>query len=273
MLGQYLITFREVLEAALIISIVLAYLSRTGRKDLSRYVWYGVTSATAISIVLGASIWLIYGALPKTVAALFEGTAGLIAVIVLSSMIYWMATKGKDLKVEVEQRVESIATRSATLGLVSFAFIAVFREGLETVLFLTPFLVTDVVGTIIGLFLGILTALAVAFGIFRAGMKINLRRFFYFTSILLVLLAGGLAGYAVHELIVGSGASSWGWLGQTAYDLQIPADNLLHHKGIIGSIFAVMFGYTVKAEWARVIVHLSYLAVALPLIMWVYKKK
>jgi high-affinity iron transporter len=113
MLGQYLITFREVLEAALIVSIVAAYLSRTGRKPLQRYVWYGVASATAASIILGAGIWLVYGSLPKPVAALFEGFAGLIAVIVLSSMIYWMAVKGKELKVEVERRVEAIAASGA----------------------------------------------------------------------------------------------------------------------------------------------------------------
>jgi len=273
MLGQYLIAFREVLEAALITSIVLAYLARTGRTSLSRYVWYGVASATVASIILGSSIWLIYGALPKPVASLFEGIVGLIAVVVLSSMIYWMATKGKELKAEVEQRVEAIATMRAraTLGLVSFAFIAVFREGLETVLFLTPFLVTDAVATITGLLLGALTSLALACGIFRAGMKIDIRRFFFFTSILLILLAGGLAGYAVHELIEGTDSSSWGWLGQPAYDLQIPADNPLHHKGIVGSILAVMFGYTVKAEWARVIVHSSYLAVALPSVIRIYK--
>jgi len=273
MLGQYLITFREVLEAALITSIVIAYLSRTGRRLLLRYVWCGVASATMASIILGISIWLMYGVLPKPVAALFEGIAGLIAVVVLSSMIYWMATKGKELKAEVEQRVEAIATRGATLGLVSFTFIAVFREGLETVLFLTPFLVTDAVATIAGLLLGMLTSLALAYGIFRVGIKIDIRRFFYFTSILLVLLSGGLAGYGVHELIEGTGSSPWGWLGQPAYDLQIPSDNPLHHKGIIGSIFAVMFGYTVKAEWARVIVHFSYLALALPLVIWIYKKK
>lgn len=271
MLGQYLITFREVLEGALITSIVLAYLTRTGRNALSRYVWYGVFSATLSSAILGVSIWFVYGTLPKTVTALFEGIAGLIAVVVLSSMIYWMATKGKELKAEVEQRVEAIATRGATLGLVSFAFIAVFREGLETVLFLTPFLVTDAVATVTGLLLGILTSLALAYGIFRAGMKIDIRRFFYFTSILLVLLAGGLAGYGIHELIEGTGTSSWGWLGQPAYDLQIPTDNPLHHKGAVGSILAVMFGYTVKAEWARVIVHLSYLAIALPLVIRIYK--
>jgi len=273
MIGQYLITFREVLEAALITSVVLAYLARTGRKPLSRYVWYGVFSATVASVVSGASIWLVYGGLPESAKPLFEGTAALIAVVVLSLMIYWMATKGKELRVEVERRVETIATHGATLGLASFAFIAVFREGLETVLFLAPFLVSDTIATVVGLFLGTLTSLALAYGIFVVGMKINIRRFFYFTSILLVLLAGGLAGYGVHEIIEYTGSAPGGWLGQHAYDLNIPKDNPLHHKGVVGSIFAVMFGYSVNAEWARVLVNLSYLAVALPLVFWVYRKK
>lgn len=273
MLGQYLIAFREVLEAALITSIVLAYLARTKRKFLSRYVWYGVFSATIASIILGTTIWLTYGTLPIPVQELFEGLAALIAVVVLSMMIFWMATKGKELKAEVERHVEAIATRGATLGLASFAFIAVFREGLETVLFLTPFLVTDTAATIAGLLLGTLTSLVAAYGIFALGMKINVRRFFYFTSILLVLLAGGLVGYGVHELIEYTGSPSWGWLGQAAYNLNIPNNNPLHHKGIVGSIFAVMFGYTVRAEWARIIVHLSYLTVAIPLVVRVYRKK
>jgi high-affinity iron transporter len=274
MLGQYLITFREVLEAALITSIVLAYLSRSGRSRLSRYVWYGVFSAVAASVVLGAAIYSVYGGLSESAKPLFEGVAALIAVAVLSFMIYWMATKGRELKADVERRVESLATRgAAAAGLISFAFVAVFREGLETVLFLTPFLVDDVAGTVAGLLLGIVTSLALAYGIFFAGMKISMRRFFYFTSILLVLLAGGLAGYGVHELIEYTGSSAWGWLGQPAYNLGIAEGNLLHHKGAIGSIFAVMFGYTVSAEWARIIIHLSYLAIALPLVLWVYRKK
>lgn len=273
MLGQYLIAFREVLEAALIISIVLSYLARTGKKTLSRYIWYGVFLAAVASVMLGGSIWLVYGGLSKSVQTLFEGVAALIAVVVLSSMIYWMARKGKELKVEVERQVEAIATRGATLGLVSFAFIAVFREGLETVLFLTPYLLDDPSATVAGLLLGTLTSIALAYAIFVVGMRINTRKFFYFTSILLVLLAGGLAGYGVHELIEYTGSASWGWLGQLAYNLNIPNNNPLHHKGILGSIFAVMFGYSVKAEWARLIVHFSYLAVAMPLVVRVYRKK
>ncbi len=274
MLGQFLLAFREALEASLIMAIIFAYLARTKRNPLTRYAWYGVYLAVAASLVLGASVWLIYGSLVGPTKALFEGVAALIAVFVLSTMIYWMATKGKEIKMEVEKRLETIVTRGATLALTSFSFIVVFREGLETVLFLTPYLVTDAIGTLIGAFLGIVASLFLAYAMFVVGMKINIRKFFYFTSILLVLLAGGLAGYGVHELVEYSGkvGIGLGWLGEPAYALDIPTNSLFHHKGAVGAIFAVMFGYTVSAEWARVIVHLAYLAIALPLVIWVYRK-
>ncbi|RLI47186.1 ferrous iron transporter [Candidatus Bathyarchaeota archaeon] len=274
MFAQFLLAFREALEATLITAIILAYLARTKRNPLTRYAWYGVYLAIAASFVFGASVWIIYGSLAGPIKPLFEGVAALIAVAVLSSMIYWMASKGKELKMEVEKRLEAIVTRGATIALISFSFIVVFREGLETVLFLTPFLLDDAVGTLIGAFLGVVASLALAYAIFVVGMKINIRKFFYFTSILLVLLAGGLAGYGVHELAEYSEdvGVKLGWLGEPAYALDIPENSLFHHKGAVGSIFAVMFGYTVKAEWARIIVHLAYLAIALPLVIWVYRK-
>jgi high-affinity iron transporter len=272
--AQFLLAFREALEAALITAIILAYLARTKRNPLTRYAWYGVYLAVAASLVLGASIGFIYGGLVGPAKALFEGVAALIAVFVLSSMIYWMATKGKEIKMEMEKQLETIVTRGTTIALISFSFIVVFREGLETVLFLTPYLVTDAVGTLVGAFLGVAASLALAYAIFIAGMKINIRKFFYFTSILLVLLAGGLAGYGVHELVEYSEEMEieLGWLGEPAYALDIPENSLFHHKGAVGAIFAVMFGYTVKAEWARVIVHLAYLAIALPLVIGIYRK-
>jgi len=275
MLGQFLLAFREALEAALITAIILAYLARTERKPLIRYAWYGVYLAVASSLVLGVFIWFIYGGLSGPAKALFEGVAALFAVFVLSSMIYWMAGKGKELRKEVEKRVKDIITRGATLALISFSFIVVFREGLETVLFLTPFLLDDAAGTIVGAFLGVLSSLVLAYAIFVVGMKINIRKFFYFTSILLVLLAGGLAGYGVHELVEYSEdmGVELGWPSEYAYDLEIPSESPFHHKGIIGSVFAVMFGYTVKAEWIRVVVHIAYLTIALPLVVWVYRKE
>jgi len=273
LIGQFLLAFREVLEAALITAIILAYLKRTKRSAFSRYAWYGVYLASAASLISGASIWFVYGSLTGPAKSLFEGVTAFFAVSVLSYMIYWMAAKGKEIRMEVEKRLEIIATRGATIGLTAFSFIVVFREGLETVLFLTPFLLEDVIGTLAGAFVGTAASLALAYAIFAVGMRINIRKFFYFTSILLVLLAAGLTGDAVHELIEyseGAGIEP-GWLGQHAYVLDIPKDSPLHDTGVIGSILAVMFGYTVSAEWARVIAHLAYLAMALPLVTLVYR--
>ena len=137
-----------------------------------------------------------------------------------------------------------------------------------------PFLVTNVAATLIGAVLGMGSALILSYAIFVFGMRIDLGKFFYYTSILLILLASGLFGYGVHELIEywKYGGAELGWLGDYAYVLNIPGDSIFHHKGAVGSIFAVMLGYTVKAEWARVIVHLAYLAVALPLVIRIYRK-
>lgn len=274
MLGQYLITFRETLEAALITAIILSYLARSGRHSLTRYVWYGTFLAVAASLCLGASVWFAYGALSETSKLLFEAVAAFVAVSVLSSMIYWMAVKGRNIREEMEKRVESAASQGVIISLAFLGFIVVFREGFETVLFLTPFLLTDAIATLAGMSFGILTAVLLAYGIFVVGMKIDLQRFFYFTSIMLILLAGGLAGYGTHELLEYCEETGFkvGWLNEPAYALNIPVDSPIHHKGIIGSIFAVMFGYTVSAEWARIIVHLSYLAVTLPLIIYIYRK-
>jgi len=274
-LGQYLITFREVLEASLITAIIVSYLIRSGRRQLARYVWYGVSLAVIASLSLGTLIWLAYGALAESFQLLFEATATFVAVAVLSSMIYWMAVKGKYIKQEMEQRVEAVTTQGTIIGLMSISFIVVFREGFETVLFLTPFLLEDAIALLVGVAAGTMTALILSYGTFMAGMRINLRSFFYFTSILLILLAGGLAGYGVHELVeyYEKTGSKLGWLADPAYTLNIPENHLLHHKGVIGSIFAVIFGYSVSPEWARVIVHVAYLALVLPLVIWIYKKE
>ncbi len=274
MIGQFLLAFRETLEAALIIAIVLTYLSRTRRKTLIRYAWYGVYTAVAASIALGVLVWLLFGGLVGPSKALFEGVAALIAVSVLSSMIYWMATKGKKIREELEKQLETIAARNTIMALMSFSFIVVFREGLETVLFLSPFMVEDAAGTLVGAAIGVILSLILAYAIFVVGMKINIRKFFYVTSILLVFLAAGLVGYGAHELVEYSKDSGveTGWLGEYAYTLDIPESSPLHHKGVIGSILAVMFGYTVKAEWLRLIVHLVYLVGALPLVVHIYRK-
>ncbi|MBC7091389.1 MAG: FTR1 family protein [Nitrososphaeria archaeon] len=275
MMGQYLIAFRETFEAALVSAIMFSYLIRTGRSELTRFVWYGIYLAVGLSTGLGALISFTYGILPKPFQLLFEAAAAFVAVVVLSSIIFWMAVRGRHFKKEIEKRIESTITGGTIVGLLTISFIIVFREGLETVLFLTPFLLNETMATIAGSVAGIISALILSYGIFAAGMKINLRKFFYFTSLLLIFLASGLAGYSVHELIeyYEQNGFNLGWLAEPAYVLNLPEENILHHKNIVGSILAVMFGYTVEAEWARIIVHLLYLAISLPFIIWVYRRR
>ncbi len=271
-LPEFVITLREGFEAALIISIIIAFLKKSRREVFIKHVWYGVYAALILSVVIGVSTWFFYGTLAETIKPLFEGIAAWLAVAVLSSVVIWMARKGPTLKTEIEQKVQQVTTRGTILGLTSLSFVMVFREGVETVLFLTPFIVRNPFNSSMGSFLGAVIAIAIAYVFFFVGMKLNLRKFFFFTSILIILIASGLAGYGTHELIEYAEHTGveLGWLAQTAYQLPITADNLLHDKNIIGSILAVLFGYTTKAETGRILLQTLYLATAIPLTIKTY---
>ncbi|NJE61169.1 FTR1 family protein [Thermococcus sp. 21S7] len=268
--GAFLITFREALEAAIIVAIIIAYLRRTNRANQIKDVWIGTALSVGVSVLLGIGILKFYGGLAEK--ELFEGIASYLAVIVLTTMIYWMATKGRNIRAEIESKV----SRSiAPLALIGFTFIVAFREGLETVLFLTPFMTQNLTETLLGLVAGLAGALVLAYLIYGVGMRIDLRRFFYYSSILLVFVAAGLAGYGTHELIEWAEEEGYslGVLAVTAYDLGIPSESIWHHKGAIGSVFAVIFGYSVSMEWGRVLVQFGYLITALYLVLRAYGKE
>ncbi len=153
-------------------------------------------------------------------------------------------------------------------------FLVMLREGMESVIFLIPFLSNEPFNTLLGASLGTFVAFILAYLVFSLGLRINLRNFFYFTGIFLVLLAGGLIGYGTHEIIeyLKYSGIQLGWLAKDAYALPIAPDNLLHHKNVVGSILATMFGYSVRAEWARMISHLSYLTIALYATRKIYRR-
>jgi len=229
--------------------------------------------AIAASFIVGLAVVSVYGGLSEANMKLFEGIAALVAVAVLTSMIIWMALRGKTIKDDLENEVDSALKRNTAFALVGFSFIVIFREGFETVLFLTPFGINDTYGTFMGAFAGLVSAFIIAYFIFRVGKRIDIGSFFYFSSILLIFLAAGLAGYGVHELIEYRELTGQelGWFGSYAYDLGFEKGSILHHKGAFGSIIAVMFGYSVKMEWGRVIIHLAYLGIFLPLNILAYK--
>jgi len=267
MLGQYLITFREVFEAALITSIMIAFLVKTNNEHLKKQIWIGVGISVIASIITGLFIFLLFDGLSQAGEKLFEALAAFVAVALLTWMILWMITKGTRIQNEIEEKIDHQLIKGPSWGLIGLTVIFVFREGFETVIFLTPFSLDSPLETFAGLILGVISALILSILIYRFGMNISIKKFFTFTSIILILLAAGLLGYGVHELfeyfeVIGIHT---GWIGTTAFDLGIQKGSVFHHKGIIGSIFGVMFGYSVKMEWGRIIFHSLYLLTTLPL--------
>ncbi len=200
-LASLLISFREGLEAALIIGIILGYLRKTGSaRNKNRFVWIGVFSAILLSIVLAAVLQLIGLELEGQMEEVFEGATMLLAAGVLTWMIFWMRRQSRLTKSSLEHHVREATLAKDHWGLVGVAFISVFREGVETALFLTAAAFAgDGSGTLLGASLGIMAAIIAGYLIYASTSRLNLKQFFNLTSFLLLLFAAGLVAHGVHE--------------------------------------------------------------------------
>ncbi|MCW4048573.1 MAG: FTR1 family protein [Candidatus Bathyarchaeota archaeon] len=267
-LPSFIITFREALEAALLVTIMVTYLNKIGKKQLTKYAYAGTFMALVVSIVIGIAVQTLYGGMDKVTAEIFEGVASLTAVAVLTSMILWMTEHSKEIKGNLEGKIEYSVTQGELYGIASLAFVAVFREGLETVLFLSATFLQDSAGTIVGIILGASVVLILSILLMRGTVNLEISKFFKVTSILLVVFGAGLAGYGVHELIEAGENSGMdlGVLSEKPYDINPPLNPdgsypLLHENGIVGSVFKALMGYDGNPEWLRIIVYVGYWAV------------
>jgi high-affinity iron transporter len=199
LLPALLIALREGVEAALVVGIILVYLSRTGRSQLARFVWYGVAAATALSlaVVLALERWRIS-------EDGFEGVMYLVAAVFVITMILWMNRVARHLKKEIEQKIESYVGRAgaaAGWGLFFFVFLMVLREGAELAIILRAVeLSSEGLQIWIGTALGIGAAVAVGVFFFKGTLLVPLHRFFAATTIILILVAFQLGLTGLHEL-------------------------------------------------------------------------
>lgn len=201
MVSSFLITVREGIEAALILGLVLAAVRKSGAFGMTRYVWYGVAAAVSLSVLVGGGLALTVGTLPEEAAEVFEGVASLIAVGVLTFMIFWMRSRAALMGREIDGRVQAAAGIGSGWALGVLAFAAVGREGLETALFLfASFAGSGALAASVGGVVGLAVASLVGYGLYRGGLSLNLRAFFRVTGALLVVLAAGMLAYGLHEL-------------------------------------------------------------------------
>jgi high-affinity iron transporter len=264
-IAPFLVVLRESIEAALIVGIMWAYLDKIERPEYQKYLLYGSLAAIVSSIGLGGLIVITLGELSGFWEKAFEGVASITATIVLTYVIVWMSQHARTIKGELEGKiaygiVKSYGAKTSVNAIIILAFVAVAREGLETVLFLTPLLSIDLGSTLVGSVLGLGVALALSLAAKRGIYNMDISKFFSYTSLILIIFAAGLFGYGIHELIEAAEVSGIeSPLFEKAWDINPESkDHPLHEKGIVGSFAKALVGYDGNPEILRVMGYVIY---------------
>jgi len=258
MLSALLITLREGLEAALLVGIVLAYLARTDQRQLFKSVWLGAGLAILASLVAGAAIYFTVGEFQGAAEQIFEGVALFTAVGILTWMIFWMRRQSVSIKSHLHAQIQSILAAGSALGLVGLTFIAVVREGIETVLFLFAAITIaeSPVSFAVGGLLGLAIAVIIGYSIYKGTSRLNLGVFFNVTGLLLILFAAGLLAHGIGEFHEAG-------LIPSVVDHVWNTSNVLPDNSTLGRFVAAIFGYNASPSLVEVTAYFAYLGLVL----------
>jgi high-affinity iron transporter len=252
MLANFLIGLREGLEATLVVSILVAYLVKTGRTARLTAVWTGVAFAVLVSLAFGAMLSFTSASMTFEAQEAFGGILSIAAVGFVTWMIFWMRRAARSLRSELHGKMESaLQVGFAALALTSA--IAVGREGLETSLFLwTAVQATgQTVEPLVGAGLGIVTSIIIGWLLYKRAVTLNLSRFFTWTGAALVIVAAGVLAYGVHDL---QEAGILPGLNNLAFDVShaVPPDSWY------GTLLKGIFNFSAASTWLEVITWLAY---------------
>ena len=253
MLANYLIGLREGLEAALVVTILIAYVVKIGRKDVVPRLWAGVGLAVLLALAIGAL--LTFGTYGLTFEAQ-ETIGGLLSIIatgLVTWMVFWMLRTAKDLKGHLHGSIDKHLIGSG-LGLVLVAFLAVGREGIETALFIWAAVQATGETTLplIGAALGLLTAALLGWFVYTGMLRINLSRFFTWTGAILIVVAAGVLSYGVHDL---QEAGVLPGLNNLAFDVS----GVIPPGSWYGTLLKGTVNFSPATTWLELVVWLAYL--------------
>ncbi len=259
MFVPFLIMLREGLEAALIVSLIASYLKRTQRAQWFGAMWIGVFIAAALCLAVGVFINETTGEFPQKQQELFEGIVAVIAVFILTYMVFWMRKVSRNVKAQLEDAVDQALQKGSNNGwaLVLMVFLAVAREGLESVFFLLAAFQQDVgIAPPVGALLGLATAGVLGCVIYWGGVRLNLARFFKWSGLFILFVAAGLAAGAIRAL---HEAGLWNHFQDIAFDLS----NSLSTHTLFGTLLEGILGYQEAPSVSEVAVYAIYLIPAL----------
>lgn len=260
MLPTYLLSLREGLEAALIIGIVLGAVNKIRRNDLVPAAWLGTLSAVGVSILTAIILTTFGMSLEGKAEEIFEGITMLLAAGILTWMIFWMGRQARFLKGEIEGEVNKAAASTGKRAVFWVAFVAVVREGIELAIFVTAAFFagdpgdtsTNIIQTLAGTILGLGTAALLGWTIFATTVRLDLRRFFQVTGILLILFAAGLVAHGVHEF---NEAGIIPAVVEHVWDVNM----ILDESSLAGELLKTLFGYNGNPSLTEVLSYLIYL--------------
>jgi high-affinity iron transporter len=277
-LPSLLIGLREGLEAAIVVGILVAYLSQSQRRDVLPRLWAGVLLAVTLSLAIGGV--LTFGAYSLTFEAqeIIGGTMSLLAVGLVTWMIFWMQRAGRGLRKSLEGEIDRALAIGSLWGIVVIGFVSVAREGIETTLLLWSMVQSfgDAPLALLGAVLGLVIAVVLGWLIARGMLRVDLRIFFTWTGALLIVVAAGVLAYAVHDLqeagvlpgpftaaapvaadtgavLVGTAAFPFGW----AFD----ASSIVAPGSALAAILQATVGFMPVMTWLQVIAWILYVAV------------
>ncbi|MFN3006558.1 iron uptake transporter permease EfeU [Mycolicibacterium wolinskyi] len=233
--GSGLIGLREGLEAAIVVSILVAFLVKSERRDTLKWVWLGVGCAIAVTIIVFLAIQFGENTISGLGAEAIAGIASLLAVVIVTTMVLWMKKAAASMSGELRSEM-SRALQTGGPAVALLAFLAVGREGVETALFMVGYAEAETLWPLTGLIIGVLIAAAIAYGMYAGAVRIDLAKFFKYTGVFLIVVAAGILAYGIKAL------QTVGWipgLGSVAFDMSGAFDWSAWYGEIIQGIFNI----------------------------------
>jgi high-affinity iron transporter len=262
-----LIGLREGLEAALVVSILIAFLVKSDQRAALRWVWGGVAAALLVCVAVGTAVAYTIGELRFEQQEVVGGSLSILAVAFVTWMIFWMRSTARTLATELRGKLsDALAIGPVAVGVM--ALLAVGREGLETMAFFYANVRTAESGPdepLIGFIVGITAAVVLGWLIYKGAVRFNLGKFFTYTGVLLVFVAAGILGYGFHDL---QEAGVLPGLNTLAFDLSGP----MPEDSWYGALLKGLLNYSAQTTVLQAVVWVLYVAVVLTAFLWPRKQ-